>query len=107
MLVYRGDEYSTAKRRLHKEIEIMKGVQGAIPVAIVDESHLLNREMLEEVRFLLRAYPRISNFAYFQSFSADLRQDFSCVSIDTRRKTFFVLRKNPRKSASLLFLDRL
>jgi type II secretory pathway predicted ATPase ExeA len=44
---------STAKRRLHKEIEVMKGVNGSIPVAIVDESHLLNREMLEEVRFLL------------------------------------------------------
>jgi type II secretory pathway predicted ATPase ExeA len=46
---YRGE----AKRQLHKEIEIMKGVQGLIPVAIVDESHLLGREMLEEVRFLL------------------------------------------------------
>ena len=44
---------STAKRRLHKEIETMKSVHGSIPVAIVDESHLLNREMLEEVRFLL------------------------------------------------------
>jgi len=42
-----------AKRQLHKEIEILKGVQGVIPVAIVDESHLLDREMLEEVRFLL------------------------------------------------------
>jgi type II secretory pathway predicted ATPase ExeA len=46
---YRGE----AKRQLHKEIEIMKGVSGLIPVAIVDESHLLDREMLEEVRFLL------------------------------------------------------
>jgi type II secretory pathway predicted ATPase ExeA len=46
---YRGE----AKRQLHKEIEIMKGVQGLTPVAIVDESHLLGREMLEEVRFLL------------------------------------------------------
>jgi len=44
---------STAKRRLHREIEIMKGVDAAIPVAIVDEAHLLNREMLEEIRFLL------------------------------------------------------
>ena len=43
----------TAKRRLHKEIEVMKGIQGTVPVAIVDESHLLDREMLEEVRFLL------------------------------------------------------
>ena len=32
---------------------MMKGVHGCLPVAIVDESHLLNREMLEEVRFLL------------------------------------------------------
>ncbi|MCL2791446.1 MAG: AAA family ATPase [Desulfobulbus sp.] len=42
-----------AKRQLHREIEILKGVHGLIPVAIVDESHLLDREMLEEVRFLL------------------------------------------------------
>jgi len=48
-----GNLRSTAKRRLHKEIEIMKGVHGQMPVVIVDESHLLNREMLEEVRFLL------------------------------------------------------
>jgi len=46
---YRGE----AKRQLHKEIEIMKGVNHLIPVAIVDESHLLDREMLEEIRFLL------------------------------------------------------
>jgi type II secretory pathway predicted ATPase ExeA len=44
---------SEAKRQLHKEIEILKGVHGVTPVAIVDESHLLDREMLEEVRFLL------------------------------------------------------
>ena len=34
---YRGE----AKRQLHKKIEIMKGVNHLIPVAIVDESHLL------------------------------------------------------------------
>jgi len=44
---------SEAKRQLHKEIEIMKSMSGRVPVAIVDESHLLNREMLEEVRFML------------------------------------------------------
>jgi type II secretory pathway predicted ATPase ExeA len=44
---------SEAKRQLHKEIEIMKGVHGFLPVAIVDEAHLLDREMLEEIRFLL------------------------------------------------------
>lgn len=42
-----------AKRQLHKEIEIMKGLNGTIPVAIVDEAHLLSKEMLEEIRFLL------------------------------------------------------
>jgi len=42
-----------AKRQLHKEIEIMKGVDGVSPVAIVDEAHLLCKEMLEEIRFLL------------------------------------------------------
>ena len=47
--VYRGE----AKRQLHKEIEIMKGVNGRYPVVIVDEAHLLDRDMLEEVRFLL------------------------------------------------------
>ena len=44
---------SEAKRQLHKEIEIMKGVHGVSPVVIVDEAHLLDREMLEEIRFLL------------------------------------------------------
>ena len=44
---------SEAKRQLHREIEIMKGVHGLLPLAIVDEAHLLDREMLEEIRFLL------------------------------------------------------
>jgi type II secretory pathway predicted ATPase ExeA len=42
-----------AKRQLHKEIEIMKGVHSILPVVIIDEAHLLDREMLEEIRFLL------------------------------------------------------
>jgi len=42
-----------AKHQLHKEIEIMKGMNGVSPVAIVDEAHLLGKEMLEEIRFLL------------------------------------------------------
>ncbi len=46
---YRGD----AKRQLHKEIELMKGLHNKRPVVVVDEAHLLDREMLEEVRFLL------------------------------------------------------
>jgi general secretion pathway protein A len=46
---YRGD----AKRQLHKEIELMQGIHHLEPVVIVDEAHLLDKEMLEEVRFLL------------------------------------------------------
>lgn len=46
---YRGD----AKRQLHREIELMRGLHEMKPVVVVDEAHLLDREMLEEVRFLL------------------------------------------------------
>ena len=46
---YRGD----AKRQLHKEIELMRQSHDLLPVVIVDEAHLLDKEMLEEVRFLL------------------------------------------------------
>lgn len=46
---YRGD----AKRQLHREVELMRGIHGLLPVVVVDEAHLLDREMLEEVRFLL------------------------------------------------------
>jgi len=46
---YRGD----SKRQLHREIELMKGIHHLSPVVIVDEAHLLDKEMLEEVRFLL------------------------------------------------------
>lgn len=46
---YRGD----AKRQLHREIELMKAVHRIQPVVVIDEAHLLDKEMLEEVRFLL------------------------------------------------------
>ncbi|MDR1073569.1 MAG: AAA family ATPase [Treponema sp.] len=42
-----------AKHQLHKEIEILKAMNGVAPVAIVDEAHLLDRTMLEEIRFLM------------------------------------------------------
>ncbi len=46
---YRGD----AKRQLHQEVELLRGLHHMKPVVIVDEAHLLDREMLEEIRFLL------------------------------------------------------
>jgi general secretion pathway protein A len=46
---YRGD----AKRQLSKEITNLLDIHKKIPVIIADEAHLLSREMLEEIRFLL------------------------------------------------------
>ncbi|MGL4523736.1 MAG: ExeA family protein [Bacilli bacterium] len=46
---YRGD----SKRQLHKEIESLRTMHGLMPVVVIDEAHLLDKEMLEEVRFLL------------------------------------------------------
>lgn len=46
---YRDD----AKRQLHREIELMRAMHNLHPVVIVVEAHLLDKEMLEEVRFLL------------------------------------------------------
>lgn len=46
---YRGD----AKRQLQKEVEIIRGVQKKKVVCVLDEAHLLEKETLEEFRFLL------------------------------------------------------
>lgn len=46
---YRGD----SKRQLQQEIEIIRGVQKKKVVCILDEAHLLEKETLEEFRFLL------------------------------------------------------
>jgi type II secretory pathway predicted ATPase ExeA len=46
---YRGD----AKRQLHRQLEIIRDVHHRTVVTVVDEAHLLDRETLEEIRFLL------------------------------------------------------
>ena len=46
---YRGD----SKRLLQQEIEIIQGVQKKKVVCILDEAHLLEKDTLEEFRFLL------------------------------------------------------
>ena len=46
---YRGD----SKRQLQQEIEVIRGVQRKKVVCILDEAHLLEKETLEEFRFLL------------------------------------------------------
>lgn len=42
-----------AKRQLHEKLSIMRAMDGISTVCVVDESHLLSFEMLEEIRFLL------------------------------------------------------
>ena len=46
---YRGD----TKRQLQKEIEIIRGVRQQKAVCILDEAHLLEKETIEEFRFML------------------------------------------------------
>ena len=46
---YRGD----ARRQLHQQLEIIQGVYKKNVITIVDEAHLLAKETLEEIRFLL------------------------------------------------------
>ena len=44
-----------ASRQLHRELEIIRGVQHRDVVCIVDEAHLLSKETFEEIRFLLNS----------------------------------------------------
>jgi len=46
---YRGD----AKRQLHRQLAVARDVHHKDVVAVVDEAHLLGRETLEEIRFVL------------------------------------------------------
>jgi len=46
---YRGD----SKRQLQSEIEIIRGVHNKKVVCVLDEAHLLEKETIEEFRFLL------------------------------------------------------
>jgi len=46
---YRGD----ARRMLHQQLRLIRAIHGKKVVTIIDESHLLERETLEELRFLL------------------------------------------------------
>lgn len=46
---YRGD----ARRQLHQQLEVIRGVWNKTVVTIIDEAHLLEKETLEEIRFML------------------------------------------------------
>lgn len=44
---YRGD----AKRQLHREIELLRGIHSLLPVVVVDEAHLLDKDWLGKTNF--------------------------------------------------------
>jgi type II secretory pathway predicted ATPase ExeA len=46
---YRGD----AKRQLHKQLKLIREIHQRNIIVLVDEAHLLDKETLEEVRFVL------------------------------------------------------
>ena len=85
---YRSD----AKRQLMRELGNLIETHRKIPVIISDESHLLSREMLEEVRFLLNfkmdSYNRMSLILMGQSELRDVlkKQIYEAISqrIDMR-----------------------
>lgn len=49
---FRGE----AKKQLQKEIEVIRGVHGQRVVCVLDEAHLLEKETVEEFRFLLNCH---------------------------------------------------
>ena len=42
-----------ARLQLHKELQLVRSIQNKFVVTVIDEAHLLDREMMEEIRFLL------------------------------------------------------
>lgn len=42
-----------ARLQLHKELQLVRSMQNKRVVTVIDEAHLLDREMMEEIRFLL------------------------------------------------------
>ena len=93
---YRGD----AKRQLHREIELLRGIHSLQPVVILDEAHLLDKEMLEEVRFLLNfKMDSQSPMALILVGQSELRERF-------RLQAYAAIRQRIDLQCRLVHLDR-
>lgn len=93
---YRGD----ARQQLHKEIEILRGVKKRQVVVILDEAHLLEKEALEEFRFLLNfSFDSISPMALVLSGQTELLDKL-------RLRRYDALRQRIDIFCSLPHLDR-
>ncbi len=79
---------SDAKRQLHEKLSVMRSVDGIDAVCVVDESHLLSFEMLEEIRFLLNMkFDSVSPIALILSGQTELWQKLNlqkCAAIRQR-----------------------
>lgn len=51
--IHAGRNRAVAKQQLHEQLSVMIAMHDITCVCVVDEGHLLNFEMLEEIRFLL------------------------------------------------------
>lgn len=93
---YRGD----ARKQLHKEIEILRGVKKKQVVVMLDEAHLLEKEALEEFRFLLNfSYDSVSPMALVLSGQTELLDKL-------RMRRYDALRQRIDIFCSLPHLDR-
>ena len=93
---YRSD----AKRQLHKEIELLKLAHRIKPVVVVDESHLFNRDMLEEIRFILNyKYDSISPMSLILVAQSEL--------LDTlKRQPYTAIRQRVDMKCEIVNYDR-
>lgn len=94
---YRGD----AKRQLQREIEIIRGVHGQRVVCVLDEAHLLEKETIEEFRFLLNyRFDSMSPMALILAGQTELWED------KLRLKRYDAVRQRIDINCVLPHLDR-
>lgn len=94
---YRGD----AKRQLQKEIEAIRGIENKRVVCVLDEAHLLEKETIEEFRFLLNyRYDSMSPLALILVGQTELWDD------KLRLKRYTAVRQRIDINCVLTHLDR-
>lgn len=93
---YRGE----ARRQLHTELEILRGLKGQKVILVLDEAHLLDRSTLQEFRFLL-------NFSYDSTSPMTLILSGQSELLDTiRRRPYDALRQRIDMFCCVPHMDR-
>jgi type II secretory pathway predicted ATPase ExeA len=90
---FRGD----SRRTLHQEIQLVRSIRQRNLVVVVDEAHLLDREMLEEIRFLLNfMMDSVSPLALVLSGQTELEENLEKkTSVAIRQRIDFRCRMSP------------